>query len=204
MWWVEAMWFGILTPGAHPSRPTATREATVLCWTPQDRRKIDGPFAVVHGGLRVLRRIFYDQGLASCAPRCFVCLRACPVPDADDLRAGQDVAEAPAFASAVSPAPPPARAALAFVHLADLDGPADPPLDEEALVVVPGAPLAVLTALDRVADTLALLERAAPGEPPPSCSRCGTMLPGSDAQRRAWEARRSRRRPQRGHGRRAA
>ena len=197
------MWFGILTPGAHPSRSIATREATVLCWTPQDRRKIDGPFPAVHGGLRVLRRLFHDEGIAPCAPRCFVCLRACPVPDADELRAVEEVAEAPAFASAGSPAPSPGRATLAFVHLADLDGPADPPLDEEALVVVPGGSLAVLTALDRVADTLALLGGAPPDEPSPSCSRCGTVLPGSDPQRTAWEARRSRRRT-RGHGRRAA
>jgi len=197
------MWFGILTPGAHPSRRIAIPEATVLCWTPQDRRKIDGPFLAVHGGLRVLRRMFYDQGLASCAPRCFVCLRACPVPDADELRAVEDIAEPPPFASVARSAPPPATAVLAFVHLGDLDSPADPPLDEEALIVVPGGPLAVLTALDRVADTLALMEGASPDEPSPSCSRCGTVLPGSDAQRTAREARSSRRRP-RGHGRRAA
>ena len=197
------MWFGILTPGVHPSRPIATEEATVLCWTPQDRRKIDGPFPAVHGGLRVLRRMFHEEGLASCAPRCFVCLRACPVPDADELRAVEGVAESQELASAASRAPLPATAALAFVHLADLNGSADPPLDEEALVVVPDSRVAVLTALDRVADTLGLVGGAAPDDPSPSCSRCGTVLPGSDAQRTVREGRRSRRRT-RGHGRRAA
>ncbi|MDQ3631670.1 MAG: hypothetical protein M3417_10470 [Actinomycetota bacterium] len=123
------------------------------------------------------------------------------MPDAEELRASSDIAEAPAPAAAPGRRPT-ATALLVWVHLTDLDGPGDPSLDEEALILVPGSTLAVLTALERVPETLALLVRGDRDGPPPACSRCGTVLPGSDAQRAAQtRGARSRRRS---HDRRAA
>lgn len=98
---------------------------------------------------------------------------------------------------------PPATAVLAWVQLTDLDGPGDPPLDEEAVVILPGSTLAVLTPLERVPDTLGLLAQADRGGPPPACARCGTVLPGSDRQRAADQVGGTRR-ARRSHGRRAA
>lgn len=198
------MWFGILTPDAHASRPTATPEATVLCWTPEDRRRIDGPFAMVHGGLRVARRLFDDEGLASCAPRCFVCREPCAVPAVERPGVREGMLEVPSFSA--HGASPPARAFLAWAHLADRDGPADTPLDEEAVLVVPHLPLAVRVPLTCVPAALGPMARAVADAPPPTCVGCGLTLPGSDAQRAAHEARAARRPParRRSHGRRAA
>ncbi len=206
------MWFGILTPGAHPSRPSATPEATVLCWTPGDRRRIDGPFAAVHGGLRVLRRQFHDERLEAAAPRCFVCRMEILVPDVEELGPITELADdGPPVGSperSATPRPlPPARALLAHVHLAALEGPDDPPLDEEVLLTVAGTPLALLVPLDCVPHTLALMDRVELPEPA-RCLGCGTVLPGGSAQRAAEEARHARRlRPRRrrgGHGPRVA
>jgi hypothetical protein len=148
------MWFGILTPGAHPSRPVPTvDDATVFCWTPRERVRIDGPAFALHGGLRTLRRS-HQETAAGLLPRCFACREPCRVPDADALRADEDVptyAGRPgdpgvprdeyeaiaALADAMDRgASAPRRAVLAFAHLEDLAGAEDPPLDEEALVVV--------------------------------------------------------------------
>jgi len=162
------MWLAILTPGAHPSRLKPTPEATVFAWTPDDRRRIDGPFAAVHGGLRVTRRL------------------PCPVPDLPASPGLRDVEELVAPVTAARP-PAPGSALLALVRLDPLDGPGDRPLDEEVLVVLPGRPLALLTPLERVPDTLSLLAAADTAEPLPACSGCGTVLPGSDAQRAEHE-----------------
>lgn len=198
------MWFGILTPGAHPSRRTATTEATVFCWSRDDRRRIDGPFAMVHGGLRVTRRLFHDQGLADCPPRCFVCREPCVVPRVDDLRVRADILEAPSFSP--EGASPPDGAFLAWAHLADLEGPLDTPLDEETVLVVPHLPLAVRVPLECVPVALGFMARTVADAPPARCEGCGLRLPGSDAQRATHEARAARRPAARcrSHGRRAA
>lgn len=187
------MWFAILTPGAHPSRPDAGSEATVFAWTPDDRRNISGPFAAVHGGLRVTRRLFHDAGLEARPPRCFLCLRGAPLPDVDELRGEVEPPPEPSEPRAVPPASAPARALLAWVHLADLDGPDDTPLDEEALVVVRGTTLAVFTELDCVPRMLELMGQAVGDAPPPRCTRCDAVLPGSQGQRALDDLQRTRR-----------
>ena len=114
------MWLGILTPGAHPSRPISIAEATVFAWTPEGRHRIDGPFAMVHGGLRTLRRTFHGQGLVACPPRCFVCLEPCPMPDTDEVRAFDgmtDSSGAAAFRSACAQAGVPVQD---YSHRGDL------------------------------------------------------------------------------------
>lgn len=202
------MWLGILTPGAHPSRPMSIAEATVFAWTPEGRHRIDGPFAMVHGGLRTLRRTFHGQGLVACPPRCFVCLEPCPVPDTDEVRAFDGMTDSSGAAPGGLPTPrDPAAAVLAFVHLADLDGPGETPLDEEVIVVLAGAPLAVLVPLECVPRMILLLAVATGDGSAPACTDCGLALPGSDAQRAANEAGATARRPapsRRVRGRRAA
>lgn len=206
------MWFGILTPGAHPSRPTLTLdESTVLCWTPRDRRKIDGPAWAVQGGLRVTRRLLHDAGLPPAAPRCFVCRAPCDVPDAEEARARPSVLRLPP-GSAPPPLDPDARepALLAFVHLADLrPGQEDPAtLEEEALVVLPGQDFTLMVALALLPESLGALRTLTAEDPHPACGRCGTVLPGSAQQRKRSEAREAtgqrRRRDRSTHGRRAA
>ena len=206
------MWFGLLTPGAHPARPAPTPEATVMCWTPRDRRKIDGPFAAAHGGMRVLRRQFHDQGLTPSAPRCFVCRQEWELPD-PALRAVLPF-EAPApedlepAGGDEAMAGPRRTALLACVHLDPLAGAAETSLHEEVLVAVPGTPLALYLPLARVPELLDMLLHVVPDDPPPCCDRCGAVLPGGKEQRRVDEALHARaaaaRRPRRGHGRRAA
>lgn len=205
------MWFGILTPGAHPSRPVLTLdESTVFCWTARDRRRIDGPAWAVQGGLRVTRRLLHDAGLPSAPPRCFVCRAPCPVPDAAEARARPGVLRLPSGL-----APPPLDAGtrepalLALVHLADLEGPEDPAtLEEEALVVLPGQDFTLMVALALLPESLGALRTLTAEDPPPACSRCGNHLPGSAQQRERSEAREAtRQRPRRhrsAHGRRAA
>ncbi|UTI65537.1 hypothetical protein NBH00_04810 [Paraconexibacter antarcticus] len=213
------MWFGILTPGAHPSRPVPTvDDATVFCWTPRERARIDGPAFAVHGGLRTLRRS-HQEAAAGLPPRCFACREPCLVPDADALRADGAVptyAGRPgdpggpreeheaiaALADAMDRGPAaPRRAVLAFVHLEDLAGTADPPVDEEALVVIPERRVALFVPLFAVPELLTLAARVPPTGPPgPECERCGRLLPGSVHESEApVRARSSRRR-----GRRAA
>ncbi len=218
------MWFGILTPGAHPSRRKPTAEATVFAWTPADRRRIDGPLAVVHGGLRVVRRQFYEEGLAANPPRCFVCLDLCPVPDVEaldgpqelddprgtdasggerdpgDATGGLDPADVedpdrnPWAGGRTRPARPEELgttdpALLAYVHLADLSGPADTPLDEEALILFPEVRLAFATPLDAVPTALAFVASSEFAPPPSVCDGCGCSLPGDVRIRDAYEAR---------------
>ena len=192
------MWFGILTPGAHPSRPVPTvDDATVFCWTPRERVRIDGPAFALHGGLRTLRRS-HQEIAAGLLPRCFACREPCRVPDADALRADEDVptyAGRPgdpgvprdeyeaiaALADAMDRgASAPRRAVLAFAHLEDLAGAEDPPLDEEALVVIPDRRVALFVPLFGVPELLALAARVPQTGPPgPECERCGRLLPGS-------------------------
>lgn len=238
------MWFGILTPGAHPSRPQPTAEATVFAWTPSDRRRIEGPLPVIHGGLRVVRRQFYESGLTSSPPRCFVCLEPCPVPDVDALEVpdepedpfdtggelapddqpdgagGEELGESPWTGGRTRPARPEELgtadpALLAYVHLADLTGPEDTPLDEEALILFPEVRLAFATPLDAVPTALAFVASSEVGPAPSVCDGCGCSLPGDVRTRDAYEAREglepragtvSRVRPRRGggHGRRRA
>lgn len=187
------MWFAILTPGAHPSCPDAGSEATIFAWTPEDRRSVQGPFAAVHGGLRVTRRKFHDEGLEARPPRCFLCLRGARLPDVDALRREVEPPPQPSGSRAAPRAIAPARALLAWVHLADLHGPDETPLDEEALVVVPGTTLALFTELDCIPRTLELVGQAVGDAPPPRCTRCDAVLPGSKGQRALDELQRARR-----------
>lgn len=202
------MWFGILTPGAHPSRRHPTRESTVLCWTAPDRRRIEGPAWAVQGGMRVMRRLLREEGLASAPPRCFVCREPCAVPDAEQALA-RPTARLPE-GSAPPPLDPAARhpAMLAFVHLAELEGSDDPSLEEDALVVVPGQSFAMAMALAFVPEALGALAMLTADDPPPACGACGTLLPGGADQRARAESRAAprarRRREHRPHGRRAA
>lgn len=229
------MWFGILTPGAHPSRRKPTAEATVFAWTPSDRRKIDGPFAVIHGGLRVVRRQFSEQGLEASRPRCFVCLEPCPVPDIEALDEPEDLGPStedrdpggskhgdgePWAGGRGRPARPEELGAtdpalLAFVHLADLTGPADTPLDEEVLILLPEVRVVFATPLDAVPTALALFASSTLAPEPSVCEACGCSLPGDVRIRDAYEAReglvprpgalaRGRARRGGGHGRRRA
>jgi len=206
------MWFAILTPGSHPSRPVPTHESTVLCWTVRDRRRIDGPAAAVHGGLRVLRAGFHVDGTSAAPPRCFVCRLPCAVPDPDEIRsAPDDLGDlAGPTVDALSSCAARDTAMLAYVHLDPLRGCEDPPLDEEALLVMPDHRLAMLLALDLVPGVLELLAPVVADTPLPVCPGCGTVLPGSAEQRDAVEAReglrrRARRaRPDRRAGRRRA
>ena len=187
------MWFGILTPGAHPSRRHPTRESTVLCWTAPDRRRIEGPAWAVQGGMRVMRRLLRE---------------ACAVPDAEQALA-RPTARLPE-GSAPPPLDPAARhpAMLAFVHLAELEGGDDPSLEEDALVVVPGQSFAMAMALAVVPEALGALAMLTADDPPPACGACGTLLPGGADQRARAESRAAlrarRRREHRPHGRRAA
>lgn len=137
----------------------------MFCWSRDDRRRIDGPFEMVHGGLRVTRRLFHEQGLASCPPRCFVCREPCAVPPVEDSRMRDDVLEAPPFsaAGAVSPT----RPFLAWAHLEDLDGPADTALGEATVLVVPNLPLAVRVPLECVPVALGVLAQTVADAPPP-------------------------------------
>lgn len=207
------MWFGILTPGAHPSRRTPTDTATVFAWTPDDRRRIDGPLAVVHGGLRVVRRSFFDEGLVACPPRCFVCLAPCAVPDPAVV--GEPEPSEPEDENGAIPrgeALPGVvdvnDAFLAYVWLDELTGPQDTPLDEEVLVALPEVELALLVPLERVPETLALVYAAGIALPRPRCTDCGSLLPGDKRTRDMFEAREARRAPvasrRGGHRRRAA
>ena len=231
------MWFGILTPGAHPSRRKPTAEATVFAWTPSDRRRIDGPLAVVHGGLRVVRRQFYEDGLAASPPRCFVCLEPCVVPDVEALDEPQELGppadeddrdreepgrpdREPWTGGRDRPARPEElgaadAAVLALVHLGDLSGPVDTPLDEEALILFPEIRTAFSTPLEAVPTALALFASSALAPEPSVCEACGCSLPGDVRVRDGYEAReglvpragpRARARPRRGggHGRRRA
>lgn len=186
------MWFAILTPGSHPSRPVPTQdESTVMGWTARDRRRIDGPAAVVHGGLRVLRAGLHVDGTRAAPPRCFVCRAPCAVPDPDEIRSAPESLGDPAAApSDTVPFPAPCDTAmLAFVHLEPLHGSEDPPLDEEALLVMPDHRLAMPLPLELVPGALELLAPLVAHAPPPVCSECGTVLPGSAEQRDAVEAR---------------
>ncbi|MBA2348638.1 MAG: hypothetical protein H0V81_10125 [Solirubrobacterales bacterium] len=230
------MWFGILTPGAHPSRRKPTAEATVFAWTPDGRHRIDGPLAAVHGGLRVVRRQFYEEGLAASPPRCFVCLEPCPVPDLEALDEPREPEDPDGdHPDATEGAGPdgglwvggrsrPARpeeldatgaALFANVHLAGLDGPAETPLDEEALILFPELSLAFATPLDAVPTALAFVASSELAPPPSVCDACGCSLPGDVRIRDAYEAReglepragkisRTRRQRGGGHGRRRA
>jgi hypothetical protein len=198
------MWFGILTPGAHPSRRRPTRDdATVLGWTAADRRRIDGPAAELHGGLRVVRRLLHANGLDPAPPRCFVCLEPCGVPDAEAERARPDVLRTPPGTHLPSPETGAnLRAVLAFVHLADLAGDEDPSLEEEALIALPQQVFSLLVPLAVLPGAIGLLPKVLAGEPPPRCLRCGTLLPGGVDQRNRVEARTARREAER-RGRRA-
>ncbi|WP_354701000.1 hypothetical protein DSM112329_01297 [Paraconexibacter sp. AEG42_29] len=218
------MWFGILTPGAHASRPTPTvDEVTIYAWTRDGRARIDGPAYALHGGLRVLRRQFHEQeGGRSSPPRCFVCREPIPVPapaearaDAIDTGPGQ----APPSLDEIDDAAHSAAAALAggtaslvLVHLDDLpaDGTDPSPLEEEALVVLPGQPAALLVPLLALPPVLEIAEAALQADAPVPCERCGTVLPAGSRERdaanrqdRRAAARRSRSPARRG-GRRAA
>ncbi len=185
------MWFAILTPGSHPSRPVPTQESTVLCWTARDRRRIAGPASAVHGGLRVMRRGLHVEGMRAASPRCFVCRAPCAVPDPDEIRSAPDNFGdlAGATVDAVSSGAARDTAMLAFVHLEPLRGHEDPPLDEEALLVMPDHGLAVRVPLALVPGAVELLEPVVADAPFPVCPGCGTVLPGSAEQRDAVEAR---------------
>lgn len=171
------MWFAILTPGSHPSRPVPTHESTVFCWTVRDRRRIDGPAAAVHGGLRVLRRRLHLDGTPAAPPRCFACRAPCAVPDSDQIRGAPDD-----FGDLADAAPSCAArdtAMLAYVHLQPLHGAEDPPLDEETLLVMPDHRFAVRVPLALVPGALELLEPVVTDAPLPVCPGCDTILPAA-------------------------
>lgn len=80
-------------------------------------------------------------------------------------------------------------ALLAYVHLADLDGPADTPLDEEALILFPEVRLAFATPLEAVPTALAFVASSELAPPPSICEACGCSLPGDIRTRDDYEAR---------------
>ncbi len=205
------MWFGLLTPGAHPSRAVPSDEATVFRWTQADRGRIDGPFDAVQGGLRVTRRLLHEAGIPHAPPRCFVCRTALVVPDAEALREDPRVLRLPPDRW---PPPLPAASAdpacFALVHLRDLVGAEDPRLDEEEALVVLPRPLHFRLVVPFLAlpEALGVVRSVAATEAPPRCPTCATVLPGSAEQRTRAEGgaavRPLRRAQRRSHRRRAA
>lgn len=200
------MWLGILTPGAHPSRPEPVAEATVFGWSARDRRRFDGPLDPVHGGVRVMRRQFHLTGVAPAPPRCFACRRPVPLPDLAAATAKRPVPALHGLDDAFPAAP--GRATFALVHVGALRGREDPPLDEPAVLAAPGAPFALPLPLASLPHALRVLELALRDQPPPPCAGCGVELPGSAEQRDALPLTGARpglnRRRRRSAGRRAA
>ena len=213
-WFGARMWLGVLTPGAHPSRPHPTDEATLIAWTAEARARIDGPALGVHEGLRMLRDRHRLEGEAAHGPRCFVCRTPIAVPDAAELRADPDVPGLPDpdeddlgwdhddangeeallgpwavqdASAGVGEGEEVERATFLLVHL-------DPAQDgrgheEEALVCVVGTPLCLLVPLEAVGLLLPAFEAVAWDVPAPRCDGCGQVLPGGADQRSRAERR---------------
>lgn len=192
------MWLGILTPGTHECRPIAEPGvATLYCWNDIARIRIDGPADDLAGGLRMLRGSLRRRGQTPYDPRCFVCGCPYPVPDADAERDAAGPADPADLAmpprEVVESAEPIdwGPATFLLVHLRD---DVREVRDEEALVVLAGAPLGVLVPLDavpRLAAMLSAMEHPELG--PPRCTACDAIAPagarpgstGSRAERRA-------------------
>lgn len=185
------MWFAILTPGGDPSRVTATGEATVFSWSTAARQRINEPMHAVQGGLRVSRRVFFDQGVSPAPPGCFTCRAPVQVPDADALRASPDTMRQPedvGLPSLTSHGELPAL--LVLVHLIDLTGPEDDPdLTEEALLTLPQERFALLLALSELPEAIGVLSAVATDIAAPTCTACGSSLPGGPAERARVERR---------------
>lgn len=172
------MWIGILTPGAHESRPVAEPGvATLFCWNDIARIRVDGPADDLEGGLRMLRATVVGRGQVPHDPRCFAC--GCPysIPDPEDARARavdrSDLPDDPRDArDAVPPRPEDAPPLFALVHVDD-----EPGDDEEALVVVPSVLFAVLVPLEAVSRLLELLPVALADAPPTRCESCAALAP---------------------------
>lgn len=176
------MWLGILTPGTHECRPIAEPGvATLYCWNDIARIRIDGPADDLASGLRMLRGSLRRRGQEPYDPRCFVCGCPYPLPDADAEREA-----AGPYDPEAEPAPTPQELAAAdavdwgpatflLVHLRD---DVRDVRDEEALVVLAGAPLGVLVPLDAVSRLAATLSGLHPGElEPPRCEACDAVAP---------------------------
>lgn len=191
------MWIGILTPGAHPSRPVATvGDVTLYAWTARARMRIDGPAAAVDAGVRALREQAAAAGDRTTPPRCFVCREPCAVPDGAAARA--DAIDADPGADTDLPPLEIRRAAaleaaaqvrggeatLVFVEVADVT-PAGDPGAEEALVVLPAHHAALLVPLAALPSVLPVAEALAGDADPLTCARCGVVLPAGRSERDA-------------------
>jgi len=175
------MWLGILTPGTHECRPVAEPGvATLYCWNDIARIRIDGPADDLPNGLRMLRGSLRRRGQQPYDPRCFVC--GCPysVPDAEAERdaAGpvDPAALAPPSAEVLEAAEPVDWGPSTFllVHLQD---DIRDVRDEEALVVLAGAPLGLLVPLDAVGRLAAMLSGLHPEGVSPRCAACDAVAP---------------------------
>jgi hypothetical protein len=215
------MWIGLLTAGAHPSRPAAVEHlATLFAWGPQTRARVDGPQGGIPDGIRALRRSARDDIGTLCRPRCFSCRRPYPLPDAGEIRAQQDIVDLADGLDADDPdvagpddegaGPRPARAprtkaVFALVHVEDHAPEGD---EGEALVLVPSTMLALLAPFDAVGLFADLIGKAFGDVPLPGCDGCGEPVPGGTlgAPNRAARRRAARGRSGRdsGEGRRAA
>jgi hypothetical protein len=88
------MWIGLLTQGTHPCRPAASEGvATLFTWGSRERARIDGPQADIAAGVRMMRRTSPSTVGAAFEPRCFDCRRPYLLPDPDEIRAQDDIAE---------------------------------------------------------------------------------------------------------------
>jgi hypothetical protein len=205
------MWFGILTPGRHDCRPTATPEATLYCWNDIARMRVDGPAADLASGLRMLRGTMRRRGQAPHEPRCFVCGTPYDIPDpalaradAQDWEPGHD--GAPVGDGEAPPADVEPGGTAAMFALAHLEDGIDDVRDEEALLVIPAARLAMLVPVDAVSRLLDILARAPECVAPHRCACCDAIAPAgarvvngqSRAERRATS--RARRKADRGGG----
>lgn len=172
------MWFGILTPGEHECRPVAhPGTATLYCWNDIARMRIDGPADDLASGLRMLRGTMRRRGQEAHDPRCFVCGTDYALPDPQEARAAaEDLVPDPAGPDGGRGAfePAAAGAIFALVHLED---DIREVRDEEALVVIPGARLATLVALDAIGRMLEILGVVMAGAEPERCSCCDAIAP---------------------------
>jgi len=181
------MWIGILTPGEHPARraPAMDGFATISCWNDIARMRVDGPYATLPDGLRMLRATMLERGQSSEEPRCFAC--GCPydVPDAAEARGRAQDWEPPddlpevhhdeRYRDGIPDTPGPARYVL--VHLEDEPG--DYALgEEEVLVVVPSVWWAMLVPLDALDRMLTIVTLALDGAEPERCPSCELPAPG--------------------------
>lgn len=192
------MWLGILTPGTHECRPIAEPGvATLYCWNDIARMRIDGPADDLANGLRMLRGSLRRRGQAPFDPRCFVCGCPYPIPDAEAERSAAGPADpeqlAPPSRDVIEAADPLGwgRATFLLVHLQDDVRAVQ---DEEALVVLAGAPLGVVVPLDAVPRLAAILSGMEDDRlEPPRCAACDALAPagarpgatGNRAERRA-------------------